>query len=468
MLIVIVVRRSLLFFLIIAIAAPFPSNGFQNPNPTLQGRGLTSSNQGQQQRPQRQRVRLQFTVPKDKLLSSRDYDAIQQGQIAIIPNFIPPQQIASLKLDAQNLWNQQFYATDALASYGTSLGTKFNPARDRAVLKLSQWKDPSLGTYDTRYQLGARMAALRADLAYHLDRPHLNSGLAVQSATTRSSSATTTTATTASTTTNTFGYGSTEISYTRFGPGAFLKRHVDEHHEELKDTAGWSQPTRRSVSWLIYLNDSDWDEVKDGGQLRCYPRTSTAVPSSSQTITTATTTTTTRVGARPNGDLQLAWLRPSPLDPIERPVFLDARRPDNKCAMYYINTNTNTNAAETMTTTREQYITPDFESHPILYLAGGEALVKQILLERHVADRFYFIEPPKSRVSDLLSVWNVNNNNNDEVLADVTPAGGTLVLFDSVALPHEVMPTKRRERWATSGWFHEDQQPPVGRRGRLQ
>ena len=379
-------------------------------------------------RPRSSRLVVQFTVKSEQILSPRDYDTIQQGRIAVIPNFIPPQEIASLKLDGQNLWDQRQFATDALASYGQS--KVFDPARDRAVLKLSQWKDQSLGTFSTRRRLGARMAALRADLAYHLDRPHLDSGLA----------------------TSQYGYGSTEISYTRFGPGAFLQRHVDEHHEELKDTAGWSQPTRRSVSWLIYLNNDDWNPDQDGGQLRCYPRTVPPV---------------TRVGARPNGDLQLAWLRPTPFDPVERPVFLNARRPNNKCAMYYMTWSSwNENEHET----REQYITPDFESHPILYLAGGETLVKKMLLERHVADRFQFIEPPKSKLGDLLALGGGSTNaqhrngSDHELLADVTPVGGTLVLFDSVSLPHEVLPTKRRERWATSGWFHEDQQPPVGRR----
>jgi Rps23 Pro-64 3,4-dihydroxylase Tpa1-like proline 4-hydroxylase len=95
------------------------------------------------------------------------------------------------------------------------------------------------------------MAALRTDLAYNLNRPHMNQGDAVHK----------------------YGAGSTEISYTRFGPGAFLKRHTDEHHEEIKGLAGWSQPTRRSVSWLVYLNDRvDWNPAKDGGQLRCFAR----------------------------------------------------------------------------------------------------------------------------------------------------------------------------------------------------
>ena len=35
---------------------------------------------------------------------------------------------------------------------------------------------------------------------------------------------------------------------------------------------------------------------------------------------------------------------------------------------------------------------------------------------------------------------------------------GTLLLFDSVAVPHSVLPTIEGERIALAGWFHEDQQ----------
>ena len=360
---------------------------------------------------------LDLQTDGDKLLSSKQYDTIQSGRIAVIPNFLPPQEISSLRADAQSLWQDNTFSTDALASYGTS--GKFDPSKDRAVLKLSQWKDTTLGEFQTRQRLGARMAALRQDLAYNLDRPHLNQGLA----------------------TTKFGNGSTEISYTRFGPGAFLKRHVDEHHEELKDTAGWSQPTRRSISWLVYLNE-EWNANQDGGQLRCFQRTNPPAG---------------LVGARPNGDLQIGWLRVSPIDPVERPVFLDSRRADNKCAMYILQNDSSS----------LEYITKDFDSHPILYVAGGETLAKKLLVERRdLAERFHFIEPPKSKLGDLLGNDSTGQAAaSDELLADIDPMGGTLVLFDSVTLPHEVLATKRRERWATSGWFHEDQQPPpAGRR----
>lgn len=38
---------------------------------------------------------------------------------------------------------------------------------------------------------------------------------------------------------------------------------------------------------------------------------------------------------------------------------------------------------------------------------------------------------------------------------DVQPEAGTLVLFRSADLPHEVLPA-RRERWSVAGWFRRD------------
>ena len=41
-----------------------------------------------------------------------------------------------------------------------------------------------------------------------------------------------------------------------------------------------------------------------------------------------------------------------------------------------------------------------------------------------------------------------------ERIHDILPRAGTLVLFDSVSLPHEVLRTNR-ERFGVQGWFHE-------------
>ena len=43
-------------------------------------------------------------------------------------------------------------------------------------------------------------------------------------------------------------------------------------------------------------------------------------------------------------------------------------------------------------------------------------------------------------------------------VVEVSPRGGTLVLFDSVCVPHCVRPVVDGERVALAGWFHEDQQ----------
>ena len=414
----------------ICLVLPGPCSGFafhmipQQPTATQR----TSSSQ------------LQLTTissPNDALLSPSVYQTIQEGNIAVIPNFVNQADLSPLRQDAQSLWQQGHYTTDALASYGTS--GNFDPTKDRAVLRLAQWKNNQLGNYETRQRLGDWMSRVRSELAVNLDRPQLAVGNAVSM----------------------YGHGSTEISYTRFGPGAFLQRHVDEHHEELKGVDGWAKPTRRSISWLLYLNDADWQGSTEGGQLRCFQR-KLVTPNSQETVSRS------RIGAAANGDLQIAWLRSTPTDPVERPVYLDAQRHDHGDCQMYIQLSEETDSDHN----RRHYISKAFRTNPILYMAGSELLVKKTLLNNpDLADRFHLIEPPKSKLSDLLMT---NKDGGpycgqglpayeDEELRDVDPRGGTLVLFDSVSLPHEVLATKTRERWACSGWFHEDQQPVGGR-----
>lgn len=354
------------------------------------------------------------------LFSRSIYDTLGDGKIAVIPNFLPPDETARLRRDASALHGQRRFSTDALASYGRN--GDFDPAKDRAVLRLSQWKDEGAGDWETRRRFGERMRVLREDLARNLNRPGMLVGDSVSM----------------------YGDGSTEISYTRFGPGAFLKRHVDEHHEELKGSAGWSKPTRRSVTWLVYLNE-DWDTNKHGGCLRCFER---RAPSSTVT------------GARPNGDLQIGWLRAaSPPDrPDETPVFMDAQHDGvgggantGLCALY---------VDDPSAEGGRRYVSRNFHSHPTLYVGGSELLVRSTILnDKDTADRFRFIEPPKSVVTDWMERSSAEARVADERALDVEPLGGTLVLFDSVTLPHEVLPTTTRERWAASGWMHEDQQP---------
>ncbi|OEU14434.1 hypothetical protein FRACYDRAFT_188012 [Fragilariopsis cylindrus CCMP1102] len=366
----------------------------------------------------------------DRLLSKSTYDTIKEGKIAVIPNFLNAADILPLRQDAQNLWSENEYSTDALAGYGSS--GKFDPTKDRAVLKLNQWKNSNLGNYKLRSNsFGTLMSNLRTELSINLNRPELN--LPDSKAVTK------------------YGIGSTEISYTRFGPGSYLKRHVDEHHEELKGKDGWNKPTRRSISWLIYLNEpGSWIPSRDGGQLRCYERQSKPTYSS-------------RIGASMNGDLQIGWLTASSINnDNEIPVYLDAKNHNHgECAMYFVLEDNN---GVGVISKRRNYITKPFKTNPILYVSGSELLVKKFLIESSdIAVRFRLIEPPKSKLDDLLVMKNNNNNanmvvaeNTEEIIDDIDPFGGTLVLFDSVTLPHEVLETKnKKERWACSGWFRK-------------
>ena len=46
-------------------------------------------------------------------------------------------------------------------------------------------------------------------------------------------------------------------------------------------------------------------------------------------------------------------------------------------------------------------------------------------------------------------------------LVEVAPAGGTLVIFDPVVVPHEVLPVLRGERLALFGFFAEERRVPL-------
>jgi hypothetical protein len=391
-------------------------------------------------------------VPASQLLPPQALETIRSGRIAVLPNWLPAEDVAALRGDAQSLHRAGHFSADALAAYGAEQTTKFDASKDRTVLRLGQWRDKSLGDKALRERFGRRMASLRTALAAGLERPKLDRGMAATG----------------------YGSGSTEISYTRYGPGAFLKRHIDEHHEELKLRRGWEKPTRRSISWLVYLNEADWDARRDGGELRCFERKHRRVAPP--------------IGACANGALQVGLLRATATDPVERPVFLDSRRnalapsassaassfssfssSSGNCAMYVVDD------GGAAADEKKCYITNDFFAEPVLFLVGdffGQQLLKA--RKPDLAARFHYLEPPKSAAasaaaglfassssSSSSSTSGVKINTSpsfDEEALNVAPDGGTLVLFDSVTLPHEVLPTLGRERWAASGWFHEDQQ----------
>mmetsp|Transcript_59557 Transcript_59557/g.176895 ORF Transcript_59557/g.176895 Transcript_59557/m.176895 type:complete len:287 (+) Transcript_59557:3-863(+) len=256
-----------------------------------------------------------------------------------------------------------------------------------------------------------------------------------------------------------------EMSYTRYGPGAFLPRHTDEHHSELKKAhpvasgdenikrltansatavssvsldsgtggggeAGGRKPvtTRRSVTWLVYLNEA-W-QPGNGGELRVHER---KAPSAA------------RVGAR-GANLQIGWLRATG-GHDEEPVFLDANRAGpNNCCLY----------ACLADGSKRDLSKESFSASPALYLAGGDFFARKLLVDDPAdQERFHLCDAPKSPVSAMLPQPGDAGEDGGERVTDVAPRGGTLVLFDSVSIPHEVLATRGTERFSCSGWFHE-------------
>jgi hypothetical protein len=172
------------------------------------------------------------------------------------------------------------------------------------------------------------------------------------------------------------------------------------------------------------------------------------------------------VGSR-DGDLQIGWLAPTPVDDNERPVFLDGRRggASGRCALYV------DGGGATLGGGRA-YLTKEFDSDPYLFLTSDFFVRHLLISDRELGRRFRYVEPPHGRLmlpAHLLPgvVVGEEDDRPGELVRDVAPIGGTLVVFDSVALPHEVLPSTTRERWAASGWFHESQQPEPRGPGRI-
>ena len=161
------------------------------------------------------------------------FQSVARGRVAVIDNFLARDVVAALRDDAEELWDAGLYSAP-------TRDTKLKRKNERFVLRGSVWRDFGIGRGAARNKVAATMDKVRDACAARLGRSDL----------TRTPPA------------------RHEFSYTRFAPGASLARHVDEHHEETKGTEGWRAPTRRSVTWLVYLNERDIG----GGRLRAYER----------------------------------------------------------------------------------------------------------------------------------------------------------------------------------------------------
>jgi len=317
--------------------------------------------------------------------------------------------------DAQQLFHNGQFRPDGLTN--TAIKDQgFTTKADRQTFRGGAGWDSDVGDVATRIEFANRMRELRLQLAQVLNRPTLAEE----------------------------GRLKHEMTYNWYEPGASLGRHLDEHHEETKGPSGWVMPTRRSVTWLVYLNEG-WTK-EEGGALRCMPRNDESMKKN-----------TIQVGCH-EGNLQVGWIN----DGVT-PVFLDVFRESGGACLYQVvnnNNNNNNNEEE-----RQILSTRDFD-------VPAQPIDFSVFLKEEVRESFAQISTNRldPRFASAVTIAGGGSGggitppqgfdcSDEPTILDIMPVAGTLVLFDSVTLPHLVREvTGKRQRIAATGWFHEDSQ----------
>lgn len=214
-------------------ASPRKANGKQQVNPTKK---LTTS------------FTTQDASSDGKLLNFDEIEkelcsTVRQGRIYVWDNFLSDEMVT----DVRNYILNQTTATDRFKASGLSnnaLGNRQSFGKnDRQVTPINREDLAQSSTLDNTL---SKVNHLRKRLAMSLQRPSLQYGADKGLA--------------------------HEFYFSVSRKGSSLRRHVDEKHEELKGAKGWMNPSRRSLSWLIYLSEPGWEVERNGGALRAFPQ----------------------------------------------------------------------------------------------------------------------------------------------------------------------------------------------------
>ena len=155
---------------------------------------------------------------------------LSQGGVVAASAFVPAVLVEKMRADALALEAAGEFACSGLSNSARGMAQAFGDA-DRIVRAIR----PDLGgDIGTRREFGRHLDALRGEAGAALGRSLICA----------------------------------EQYYSIHRGGAFLPRHMDEKHEELKGDRGWSTSHRRSLSWLLYLSSED----VGGGAFRGYVR----------------------------------------------------------------------------------------------------------------------------------------------------------------------------------------------------
>eukprot|EP00804_Cyclotella_cryptica_P020124 CCRYP_014901-RC/>CCRYP_014901-RC protein AED:0.05 eAED:0.05 QI:379/1/1/1/1/1/3/174/487 len=438
-----------------------------------------------------------------QLLPNQVKERVHSGRVYVQHDFLTADQLKFLQRDMHRLDQEGKFVVNGLSDVRKGLKGEttlendastsaysranqgFDVKYDRSVCPTPWWQQ-SLSLVDdsslefechdatdqdaaTLHSIQLKLQRLRRDLADILDRPTmLDSSL---------------------------GH---ECYYSKSKPGSSLARHMDERHEESKGPRGWLLPSRRSLSWLIYLseteesktydenygsniNNKEWDAEQNGGMLRTFPQKYFRPKSNIGCEDTVP------CGSH-NGNLQVGWLLAEEhesfrkydesLTQITHPVFLDCwyqhtnpyTRESEPHGVLYIVRQQIVGEVNTTSSSNEkqiEYITVpwlpfafqgnvmEFLKHRATLELNPEHSSERLFLDQNYASQFKLLEDRET--------WESGKNPAGSVVEDILPKRGTLVVFDSVALPHEVTPVIEGSRSALAGWFHEETQPFGGK-----
>ena len=331
-------------------------------------------------------------------------EIIRSGRAYQHENFLSQEEIEWLFTDMKRLEAQGSFTKSGLSDTSRGRSQGFGN-QDRSVSAVPWWSDTLRGNIPTDNVVARRMQELRYLLADALDRPTLRESDLDH-----------------------------ECYYSTAGPGSFLPRHMDDKHEDLKGSKGWLLPSRRSLSWLLYLSDpADWDLPKNGGALRTFPPENLVQGPQEPTH---------------EGNLQIGWLNRKSEGSV--PVYMDSwfRHEGEPHAVLY-----------TVQGNKRQFLT-----HPWL---NDNLPVNVLTIDfiKEMATRDATVDPPilflrriDARNFSLIwdqQAWDRGHDPAGSVVQDIAPLKGSLVVFDSILLPHQVEEVYQGQRIALAGWFHE-------------
>lgn len=368
-------------------------------------------------------------------LSVVDFSPLSHGGVVVARAWLPPTLVSALRADASALLAEGAFT--AVRESGQKPGDT-----DRLVRTVTHDLG---GDGDARAAFDRRLEALRSALDSSLGRPGLTCA---------------------------------EMYYSVHPEGTALRLHMDERHEETKGDRGWAATSRRSVSWLVYLNAPGWDgdgpepspeaERGAGGALRIYCRDGVVTPagaheSNLQVGWLAEAASASPVGGRWGsraGEDAAAGLPPAG---PQHPVFLDCwvRPPAETAGRVGRGPEAAGSSADQPLYAlyrlgadggRRSYLTPPFAPGSMEWpQQTGSGMTAADLASAFASQLPAALRPAFCGVEAIGGAG--------QRPLDVSPLGGTLVLFNSAALPHEVLPVRSGRRFAMAGWFHEPQQP---------